>query len=391
MFGNEKSDPLMDLSVGLLQNSGGFTTDPNQINSLGSNFAHAVGYMQKAQMSREEQRRLEEELKLRQSAESRLKASSDFDLEKGHRSIQMEDDKIARMNALVGAPASVVNNFQGTGYLGGQITDKDLNKQVAMGLLASGDTSGATRLLDHAAGGMFAPSNAEKVAAAEGLVPGTEAFQNRIRELSDSRTIEGQKELYGAKRAEQSRGQVDADAAKRYLTIRDDANNFVRNIDKAEAALNKVPGWKVGGVVGNWSGLVNSDVQELAGAANTVTLLARTILGMPAGNFSNTDLAFLEGVVGGKGTNVPATRANLTRLREIAERAKKINGKAIEYFDKTGSMRGWNPDMALETTAPAAEPAPTGNLLSKPEAPTGPGLLGSGATPGVTRIQFKDL
>ena len=168
--------------------------------------------------------------------------------------------------------------------------------------------------------------------------------------IFNAMTPEQQKEYKSMKRTggeEQLDKKLADQAAKSYGDAQvkvEEAENFLVNTDVARDALAKA---KMTGPAFGRIGKAASDPDYVnwQGAKNGMTLLAKSVYGMPNANFSDADRDFLDDITGGKFPNQAAAEKTIDRLELIAQKAIR-NSK--RHQQNILSRKTYNKDVPVE-------------------------------------------
>jgi hypothetical protein len=161
-------------------------------------------------------------------------------------------------------------------------------------------------------------------------------------------------------------------------------NTFKKNVSETPDVL-------FGPLAGKASPLFSDNAQAIRSDANTVTLLSRALLKMPAGNFSDADRDFLQNANVGLGISKEANKKVAARLEELVsqyinytktleDRAAKtgqISGVAVEQFEKQF------PNQSQSRNKPKYTPEQLDSLAKD--------AIAKGADPNAVRARIAEL
>lgn len=112
------------------------------------------------------------------------------------------------------------------------------------------------------------------------------------------------------------------------------------SLDAFGEAQQQVPSWEQGRLAGRASPYFSATAQAAQTYGNQVSLLAKTLLGMPSNNFSDADRQFLIDASVGLTKKPEANRQVVSKLKVLLDQSVRYNQALEKQLNETGNLSG---------------------------------------------------
>ena len=360
LAGLDPYDPMLNMGAALLAN-GGYSSTPQ---TLGQGFAQAVGMMQQAQQAKQMQdlrmaQMQQEQLKNQQLQQmlainpQLLKAQLTQEQQKAQNMLQNNQNQQQFQQGvagLLGAEPTMINNFQGTGLLGGQIDRNQFMNQLGALALRSGDTNAGVQLLQQA-NPLKSMTKEQQDLMAAGIDPnsaqGRQILQQQI--LGNLPQTKLQNEIQQQKIGILTRAQAQADVKQidNSRAAADAALQVQNTLQNIKGISDQMSTFQTGKFLGPIATALGAPLnQQLGQASKILTLQAKSLLGFPNTGFSDADRDFLNEIAGGANLSKSNINATIDRMNKLTNMMIEKNRFYENRFYETGSLKNANSDFA---------------------------------------------
>lgn len=329
-FGSFIRSPMDQLQFGLsLLGSAG--PSPNPVN-LGASMTNSIAAMQQLQRQREQ------DMMQRQLQQSQL-ASQQFNLQQAQRQAALEIQRQQQLSALVGEEPSMVNNFQGSGYLGGKLSPMDILKKTGLSLLSTGDEKTGANLLAMASNPYLYYTDAQKNLAGAGIDPMSPQGRAILQQDVLGKTPQGQIEQKRLEGANSKLSEIDAGTLKDAIAAGDTSSQLINLLKQYKDLSNSITTWDQGPVVGHLSKYWDADnYGRLQNLSARIVPMAKVLSKFPQQRLAVQELNFL--ISGGLSPTNTIDAVNksidsmIPQAQENVDRARFYR----DYFDKNQNL-----------------------------------------------------
>lgn len=328
-----KSPQALAMAAALLK-GGAYSNRPI---SMGEAFGEGIGAMQQAGMQDMQKQLLQSQLQERNMLMQQM---------------QQKQQAGKRIADLIGNPGKTPEQagmmlqpqaYQGRGMLGGQMSPQQMQAEAARIYAETGDTDKAMALLS------------------KQQQPGFTLKPGETRYDASGKTIASMPNNAGgfAGNADLAKEMAKKDA-QTILKSREtamQAGQILSLINDFENTLNNTSDREVGPLVSSFglNRALSKNVQKLEQSGNAITLLARSLMQMPAAGFSDSDLKFLTNMSLNTATDKEPLQDNIIKLRGLANRVIQQNKVYEDAIRNTGGLSGVTSNIIAQQSKPQSE------------------------------------
>jgi hypothetical protein len=339
-FNLQGNPNAMILGLSLLSSPDFKTGAMNGLSSLGSYQQQAAQHA--AQQAQQQQQFELEKLKFLQSQQQ---FGQNFGLQQKEQTMKQEDIN-RKLNAgknisgIIGEEPSMVNDWQGSGYLGnGGKIDPLMRARLmaAQELAQTGDVQNASSYLPQPEKASFGQPIPVKDSQGKltyvmtdntGTVKPVENF-TPVPNRNTATPFEAEIAKKDAETLQKSR-----DAISQAIPMRNSLIAF-------KEAIQKVPSSMQGKFIGKIAPYISADAQAAQAPANQVALLAKSLLGMPSNTFSEADRNFLVSATVGLTNEPKANKFIIDKLEKMLDQAVRYNEGAENSIATKGNLNNF--------------------------------------------------
>lgn len=356
--GLDPYNPMLNMGAALLDN-GGYSDTPK---TMGQGFAQAIEMMQKAQQGRQKQdlqaAQMQQEMLRSQQLQQMLAVNPQLlqaqltqEQQKAQNMLQNNQNQQQFQQGiagLLGSQPTTVNNFQGTGLLGGQMDRTQFMNQLAALAFQSGDLNTGVQLLQQA-NPLKTMTKEQQDLMAAGIDPnsaqGRQILQQQI--LGNLPQTKLQNEIQQQKMGVITREQAQADAKQleSSRTAADSALQVRNTLQNMKQISDQMSTFQTGRFLGPVATYLGAPLnQQMEQASNLLTVQAKNLLGFPNSGFSDADRDFLNKIAGGASLSKSNINATIDRMSKLTDIMIDKNRFYENRFYETGSLKNANSD-----------------------------------------------